>query len=565
MADRFLVGTGSRTWDGSNTAIWSATSGGATGASAPTSADNVFIDANSGTATITVASTAACNNLTVTWTAAKTNILSLAANFSPAGTLTITGNSAINRVLVQSSVVGTPRTITAAAVSLTNVDFMDIAGAGAATWSGTSIGDAQGNSGITFTTPTTRYWVATSGGSWSATTSWSASSGGASGASVPLCHDAVVIDANSITSSGRTITVDMPRLGKDISFAGVLNSPATQINPVGTVTIYGSLTLGSGMGAPAFISGAVTFASRSAAIITTNGIQLQSTSSTTFAGPGGTFDLADDLTTAGSSTGSGMVWQAGTFNSNGYTLRSAGKYLPFGGTVNLGASLIETSASGVVWSYTSGVVNAGTSTLKFTDASATAKTFAGGGKTYNNVWFNNAGSGTFDITGSNTFNQFKVDAGRSVRFTAATTTTAADFDIGAGCTIGSITAASHTLAKTGGGSVLVSGATISRSTATPASTFYAEASTNGGNNSGWTFGPRIVATAGSITITGQQATLGYQRVLGVTPGAITITGGTARFVWVNVLKGTYRFTVPPRTQRFTVPARTIRFRSGGGT
>jgi hypothetical protein len=53
MAARFWVG-GSGTWDTSNTTNWSATSGGAGGASVPTSADTVTIDASSGTGTIIV-------------------------------------------------------------------------------------------------------------------------------------------------------------------------------------------------------------------------------------------------------------------------------------------------------------------------------------------------------------------------------------------------------------------------------------------------------------------------------------------------------------------------------
>ena len=54
MANRYWVG-GTGTWDSSNTANWSTASGGAGGASVPTtSSDNVFIDANSGTGTITV-------------------------------------------------------------------------------------------------------------------------------------------------------------------------------------------------------------------------------------------------------------------------------------------------------------------------------------------------------------------------------------------------------------------------------------------------------------------------------------------------------------------------------
>jgi hypothetical protein len=65
MANRFWVG-GSGTWDNSSTANWSATTGGASGASAPTTGDDAFFDANSGTAaTVTVASTAAAASTTI--------------------------------------------------------------------------------------------------------------------------------------------------------------------------------------------------------------------------------------------------------------------------------------------------------------------------------------------------------------------------------------------------------------------------------------------------------------------------------------------------------------------
>ena len=46
MADRYWVG-GTGTWNSSNTANWSATSGGASGASVLTSADNVLFNDNS--------------------------------------------------------------------------------------------------------------------------------------------------------------------------------------------------------------------------------------------------------------------------------------------------------------------------------------------------------------------------------------------------------------------------------------------------------------------------------------------------------------------------------------
>ena len=54
-------------------------------------------------------------------------------------------------------------------------------------------------------------------------------------------------------------------------------------------------------------------------------------------------------------------------------------------------------------------------------------------------------------------------------------------------TVGSITAAGHTLAKAGGGSITCDFMIISRSTATPANTWNATNSTDNGNNSGWNF------------------------------------------------------------------------------
>lgn len=64
MANRYWVG-GSGTWDTTNTANWSATSGGAGGASVPTASDNAFFDANSGSGTCTTATGATCSALTV--------------------------------------------------------------------------------------------------------------------------------------------------------------------------------------------------------------------------------------------------------------------------------------------------------------------------------------------------------------------------------------------------------------------------------------------------------------------------------------------------------------------
>lgn len=68
MADRFWVG-GTATWDGTAGTKWATTSGGAGGASVPTSSDNVYFDAASGASTVTFSTSngvAVCNDFVTT-------------------------------------------------------------------------------------------------------------------------------------------------------------------------------------------------------------------------------------------------------------------------------------------------------------------------------------------------------------------------------------------------------------------------------------------------------------------------------------------------------------------
>lgn len=109
MAARFWVG-GTGTWNASNTTNWSATTGGAGGASVPVAADTVTIDANSGTGTITVAtdftiSSLTCGQMNMTLDFATNNNNPTMNSFTGSGTgvrtvnmgngtWTITGTSA---------------------------------------------------------------------------------------------------------------------------------------------------------------------------------------------------------------------------------------------------------------------------------------------------------------------------------------------------------------------------------------------------------------------------------------------------------------------------------------
>jgi hypothetical protein len=105
MADRYWRG-GTANWDGTAGSKWAATPAGATGASVPTTADDVFFDSTStGTCTISVGNTGAksINCTGFTGTLAGTGAISVAGGvtlvvamgFTYTGTLTLTGTGTL--------------------------------------------------------------------------------------------------------------------------------------------------------------------------------------------------------------------------------------------------------------------------------------------------------------------------------------------------------------------------------------------------------------------------------------------------------------------------------------
>lgn len=86
MANRYWIGTTSSSW--TNSANWSDTSGGGTGASVPTIADDVFFDSNSnGGNNLTITSSVSAKSLT--FTGFTKTVTFLSANVSVAGNVTL--------------------------------------------------------------------------------------------------------------------------------------------------------------------------------------------------------------------------------------------------------------------------------------------------------------------------------------------------------------------------------------------------------------------------------------------------------------------------------------------
>lgn len=152
------------------------------------------------------------NNGTFTVTGSQTNVVTLTGNVTFTGTLTTTGTNPWDRVLFSSNLPGTTRTITAAALSLTNADFQDITAAGAGSWTGTRLGDGGGNSGITFGAAKNVYYVAATAGSYKSS-NWATTSGGATSSSnFPMLQDTAYFDNNSGTGTFDTTVCGVANL-----------------------------------------------------------------------------------------------------------------------------------------------------------------------------------------------------------------------------------------------------------------------------------------------------------------------------------------------------------------
>lgn len=161
-----------------------------------------------GSTTYTSPLTFTCNNLTRTGSATVFSSLLLArTNITCNGTINLSGNSLVNRLFVFNGIDTEQSTITCASTrTLVNVDLRGINGAGGVLpWAlGTSVGNAQNNANITFTPAVTRF--ATASGAWDSTAVWSASAGGATGATLPLPQDTVQFTSASPTVNLTTST-----------------------------------------------------------------------------------------------------------------------------------------------------------------------------------------------------------------------------------------------------------------------------------------------------------------------------------------------------------------------
>jgi hypothetical protein len=323
----------------------------------------------------------------------------------------------------------------------------------------------------------------------------------------------------NITSSGSTaITIYLPSLSEanSISFnftggtyaLGFLNGSgdtaknvdftgfAGTWNATSTGTIYGNLKLSTGMTLTASTS-AMTFGATSGTkTITSNGKTMDFP--LTFNGVGGTWQLQDALTMGSTRA---MTLTNGTLDLNGKTSTVGTRFTTATGTKNLtfnGGTLVCPDTNTTAFnnaSPTNFTTTAGTGTGTISMTSASAKTFVGGGSTFNCV-LNQGGTGTLTITGSNTFSNITNTVQPSqLTFTAGTTTTVTSFSLagtaGNLTTLRSSTPGTQYTLSDASGTTSTSYLDIQDNVATGGATWRALATNgnvNSGNNNGWDFG-----------------------------------------------------------------------------
>lgn len=350
-----------------------------------------------------------------------------------------------------------------------------------------------------------RYWVGGTG-NWSDTARWSTSDGGGSGASVPGQADDVFFTANSnVTTGAFTVTVNTGavRICKNFTASGL----------DGTMTFAGTETLDihGNISLPATnftwtYSGLLRLYTASEGA--TNTINFNGKTSTAsqinFSLGGGysagTFQLQAALT-AGS--GTSIQLNSGTLDIAGYTVTTPQFILAGSGTKALtfgsGGSVVL-NGTGTVWQTTgssnNSITDSANATITLTNTTTTARTFQGAGLSYGKLTIGGTtGTSTLTITGSNTFTEIASTktVAHTITFTDGTTQTVGAWTVKGTrenvVTLQGSSTAGWNLAYAG--QLRVTGLdylSVSRSTATPADTWYAgEHSTNGGNNSGWQF------------------------------------------------------------------------------
>ena len=230
MADRFWVG-GSANWDGTAGTKWATTSGGAGGASVPTSADDVYFDAASGAVTCTIAAgNTGARSINCT---GFTGTLTHSSNISVAGSVTLVAAMTFNSSTQNFSFTGTA-TLTTAGKTFSAVQ---VNGAGiTVTLADALTTNVNANISVVFGTFSTNNF---------SVTTRSLSSTGSSARTINLGSSTVTLsqDVDTSTSTNLTFNAGTSQINLSNSAPFILGSGQTFFGVAFTSTAAGTRTI----------------------------------------------------------------------------------------------------------------------------------------------------------------------------------------------------------------------------------------------------------------------------------------------------------------------------------
>jgi hypothetical protein len=439
-----------------------------------------------------------------TATAVGNIVITLANSITITGTLTCPGGTtaAISRVTFASNPRGTPVTITAAAVSLVDVDFNGITAAGAAApFTGTRLGNCGGNSNITFPAAKTVYFVGTTAANWGSS-QWATSSGGSTSINnFPLAQDTAVIDNSSLNTSA-VLTVNASYNIGNLTFSQTSNVRTNAITfTIGSVLVYF-------VGTFLTYSSAVTQTNNNAQFYWNNSILTITSNGASTASPfningSGTVKLGDNYTST--STTSGSILSNSTLDLNNNTLTTRTFSAGAVGAVfaiSYGTSgQITVVGTGSVISFSSGTFTyTGTSNITINNNTSTATSVSASGQTESNAQNYNIISGSYAFTASTAL--------KNLTFTSGFT--------------GSLANGTRTIY---GNLTLVSGMTVTAGTST--TTFSATSGTQQITTAAQTLDFPLTVNGVGGTVQLQDAlTMGSSRLFTHTNGTVDLNGKT---------------------------------------
>ena len=362
--------SGNNNWQGGNTVIGTATITGGSSFHGGSSFGTLTLNGTGSTYLFRGSSSYGTLNLngvgsTYTLGAGQTQTITTALNIT-------SGNcSALNTL--NSSTPGTQATIslTSGTVIADYISLKDI-NAGTVSFTATDAIDQGDNTGWTITALASRnvYWIGNSG-NWNDGNHWSLTSGGSPAGCPTTLLDNVHFDANSFSSTGQTVTVNVSTAAcNNMDWTGVTHNPIFD-GQTKTIYIHGSLTFAAGMSLANNPN--ISFeATTTGKTITTAGQQVYNF---TLEGIGGGWTLQDALTITNY-----LFFNNGTFNTNSQTVTIGSDFGSSTGTTRsliLGSSVVNLNN----W-YVDGApltITPGTSTLNI------ASSFFGSGLNYYNI------------------------------------------------------------------------------------------------------------------------------------------------------------------------------------